>query len=119
MELRPYALEHRTSRAGRWLRARRLKLALWLAVVEGILVVFHVIPGWTALVVAAVVIALYLFVGRNVRSDTVRQVSWIAAGSQICVALVPVVAFVVGALALIVVAVLALIAAAALFADRR
>jgi hypothetical protein len=88
-------------------------------VVEGVLVVFDVIPGWTALLVAAAVIALYLFVGRSVRSDTVRQATWIAATSQICVALVPVVAFVVGALALIVVAVLALIAAAALFADRR
>ena len=119
MELRPYVLDHRTSRTGRWLRARRLKLALWLAVAEGILVVFDVIPGWTALLAAAVVVALYLFVGRQVRSDTFRQVTWIAAASQICVALVPVVAFIVGALALIVVAILALIAAAALFADRR
>jgi hypothetical protein len=113
------ALQHGTSRTGRWLRATRLKLALAIAVVEGILVVTDVIPGWLALVVAAGVILFYLVVGRGLRSDAVRQVSWIGAASQVFVALVPVLFFVVGALALIAVAILAVIALVALFADRR
>ena len=119
MELRPYALAHRTSRTGRWLRARRLRVALWAAVLEGILVVVGVIPGWLALAAAAAIVAFFLLVGRTTGSDVVRQASWIGAASQVLVALVPVLVFVVGALALIAVAVLALVALVALFADRR
>ena len=55
----------RHDRAGRWLRERRLRLALWIAVVEGLLVVFDVIPGWPALVVGALVVVFYVFVGRS------------------------------------------------------
>jgi hypothetical protein len=114
-----YAIEHRSSRSGRWLRARRLRIALWIAVAEGLLIVFDVIPGWTALVVGALLVAFYFFVGREVRSDTVRHGSWIAAASQLFVALVPVLLFVVGTLAIIVLGILAVIALIALFADRR
>jgi hypothetical protein len=114
-----YAIEHRSSRTGRWLRARRLRLALWIAVAEGLLVVFDVIPGWVALVVGALVVAFYFFVGRGLRADTVRQASWVAAASQLMVALIPVLLFVVGTLAIIGLAILAIIALVVLFADRR
>jgi hypothetical protein len=113
------ALEHGSSRSGRWLRARRLRIALWIAVVEGVLVVFDVIPGWTALIVGAAVIAFYLFVGRNLRNDVTRQASWTAAMSQVLVALVPVLLFFISALAVVVLAVLAIVALVALVADRR
>jgi hypothetical protein len=113
------AIEHRSSRTGRWLRARRLRLALWIAVAEGLLVIFDVIPGWTALLVGALILAFYLFLGRGLRSDAGRQASWVAAASQVFVALVPVLLFFVGILAVIAVAVLAAIALVALLADRR
>jgi hypothetical protein len=113
------AIEHRSSRTGRWLRARRLRLALWIAVAEGLLVIFDVIPGWTALLVGALILAFYLLLGRRLRSDTVRQASWVAAASQVFVALVPVLLFFVGILAVIALAVLAAIALVALLADRR
>ena len=119
MELRPLAIAHGTSPSGRWLRTRRLRIALWVAVVEGILVVVDVIPGWIALLVAAGVLAFYLFYGRQARSDTVREASWIGAASQVCVALVPALVIAVGALALAAVVVLAVIALLVLFADRR
>ena len=119
MELRHAALEHGTSRPGRWLRARRLRIALWAAVLEGILVVFGVIPGWIALVFAAIAILFYLMVGRAVNPDAVRQSSWILAMSQIFVALVPVLVFVIGALALLLVGLLAVIGLWVLLADRR
>jgi hypothetical protein len=114
-----HALEHGTSRSGRWLRARRLRIALWIAVIEGIAVVFHAISGWLALTIAAIVIAFYLFLGRELKQDTLRQSSWIAAMSQALVALIPVLVFVIGAVALIAVALLAVFALVALFADRR
>lgn len=112
-------LEHGTTTTGRWLRARRLRIALWVAVAEGVLVVFDVIPGWTALLVGIAVIGLYVAVGRRLRSDSARQISWIAALSQGFVALVPLLLFFVGVLAVLALAILAVIALVALFADRR
>ncbi len=119
VELRGPALEHASTRPGRWLRERRTRIALVIAVVEGILVVFGVIPEWIALAVAAAVIVLYLAYGRRVRFDSGRQTAWIAALSQSVVALVPLLLFVLTALAFLAVAVIAVFALIALFADRR
>ena len=119
MELGHRVVEQGTSRTGRWLRERRTRIALGIAVLEGILVVLDEISGWVALLVAAGLIAFYVLIGRELRSDTARQVSWIAAASQVLVALVPVLAIVVGTLALIALAVLVVVALIALFADRR
>ena len=102
-----------------WLRARRLRIALWIAVAEGILVVLNQIPGWTALLVGIAVIAFYVLIGRELGSTAGREMSWIAAVSQVLVALVPVLLFFVGALAVLALIVLAVLALVALFADRR
>ena len=119
VELRGSALEHGSTRPGRWLRERRTRIALLLAVLEGILILFGVIPKWVALAAAAAVIVLYLAYGRRVRSDSGRQTAWIAALSQSLVALIPLLLFVVTALAFLVLAVIAVFALIALFADRR
>ncbi len=111
-------IEHGTSRSGRWLRARRTRIALWIAVGEGLLVAIHVIPWTVGILIAALIVVLALWVLRNVRSDTIHQVAWIAGVSQAFVALVPVLGLVIGTLALIAVGILALVALAALFADR-
>lgn len=112
-------VDHRSTRAGRWLRARRLRIALWIAVVEGVLVVFDAISGWLALVIGGAILAFYLLVGRNLKSDAARQASWVAAMSQVLVALIPVLLFFISALAVVVLAVLAIVALLALVADRR
>ena len=119
MELRQPALEHGTTRSGRWLHAHRVRVALWIAVVEGVLVVFDVISGWAALGSAAAVVAFYLLVGRNLASRVARDASWTAAVSQVFAALVPVLVVVVGAVAVFALAILAVVALAALLADRR
>lgn len=114
-----YALEHGGTRAGRWLRGRRFWIALSIAALEGVLVLADVVPAWVAVVVAVAVIAVYLAAGRRARIDAVRQLSWIAAASQVGVALVPVLVAVAAALALVAVAVIAVVAVLALLADRR
>ena len=91
---------------------------MWVAVAEGILVAFHVIAWWLAVVIAAIVIAFYLWARRDVRSDTVRQLSWIAAASQALVVLVPILVTIVGAVAFVAVGVLAVVALVLLFSDR-
>jgi hypothetical protein len=112
-------LEHKSTRSGRWLRERRTRTALWIAVIEGALVVFDVISWPIALIVAVAIVALYFTGAGRLRSDTARQAAWIAAVSQALVALVPVLVIIVGTLALIVVGALAVIALILLFSDRR
>ena len=112
-------IEHGTTQQGRWLRSHRVRIAIWIAVVEGILVVLHVVPWWLAVVVGAIAVVLYYEFGRKSRSDTVRQSSWIIAASQVMVALVPILVLILGTLAIIAVAFLAVLALIALFAERR
>ncbi len=111
-------LEHGSSRAGQWLRARRIRIAFWLAAIEGLLVVVHAIPGWLAIVIAVLVVVGWFAYGHRLRLDTARQVGWIAAVSQALVALVPVLVIVVGTLALVLVGLLAIMALVLLFGSR-
>jgi hypothetical protein len=119
MSSQGHVLEHGSSRGSRWLRAQRLRIAVVIAAVEGLLVVFDVIPWWLALVVAAAAIVVYLTAGREARSDSVRQTSWIAAASQALVVLVPVGVVLLTSLAVAVVVILAVIALILLLTDRR
>ena len=112
------ALEHGSSRSGRWLRARRIRIAFWIAVAEGILVVFGALSWWLAIGIALLVVVGWFGLAHRVPSDTVRQAWWIAAVSQALVALVPVLVLIVGTLALIVVALLAVVALVLLFSSR-
>jgi hypothetical protein len=111
-------LEHGTSRTGRWLRARRVRIAFWVAVVEGVLVVFHAISWWLAIAIAVLVVVGWFTYGHRLRSDAARQLGWIAAVSQALVALVPVLVLIIGTLALIVVGILAVVALVLLFGSR-
>jgi hypothetical protein len=113
-------IESGSSRAGRWLRERRLKLALWIAVFEGILVALRGdISRWTVIGIAALVLIIYMLVRENVRWDAARQFLWIVAASQVLAVLVVILAFIVGVVALVLVGLFALVALAYLFSDLR
>jgi hypothetical protein len=116
--VRHHAIEHDATKGSRWLRERRTRFALWIAVVEGALVVFHVIPRWPAIAVAGVVLALYVAYGRTLRG-TRRELTWIAAASQALVVLIPILVIIVGTVALVAVGILAVLAIVFLLADRR
>jgi hypothetical protein len=114
------AIEGGSSRAGRWLRERRLKLALWIAVFEGILVAVRGdISRWTVVGIAALVLIIYILVRENIRWDAARQLLWIVAASQVLAVLVVILAFIVGVVALVLVGLFALVALAYLFTDLR
>ena len=71
---------------GGWLRARRQRLALWIAAGEGVIVaVSHDLTKWTVVALAALA-ALAWFLGRNSSSSTVRSVLWIFVVSQLLAA---------------------------------
>ena len=96
------AIEHGSTTSGRWLRARRVRIVLWLAALEGIVVA----------------VALYVAAGRNTRWDLGHQVSWILAASQSLAVVVVILAAMVFWTALLLVGVFAAIALVILFTDR-
>ena len=52
-----HVIEHGSTRSGRWLRERRLRITLWIAAVEGLLYLVHVLHWWEAVVLAAIAVA--------------------------------------------------------------
>jgi hypothetical protein len=114
------AIEGGSSRAGRWLRERRLRFALWIAIIEGIVVALSGdVSRWTAIGIAALVLIIYVLVRENMRWDAARQVVWIVAASQVLAVLVVILAFVLKVVALVLIGFFALIALAYLFTDLR
>ena len=113
-------IEAGTTRMGRWLRERRIRLALWVAVIEGLLVAITAdLTKWTVLVIGAVLLAFYIVAGRHMRWDVGRQLSWIAAASQALAILVVILAFVLKLVAIVAVVAFAIIALVYLFSDSR
>jgi hypothetical protein len=113
-----HVLEHGSSRPGRWLRTHRLRLTLWIALAEGVLVVFHVLSWWLVVLVAALAVGFWWYVGRRNSSDLVRQGSWIAGVSQLLVTMVPIILVVATTVAIAVVALFAIAALIILFTER-
>src|SRR5919204_998972 len=112
-------VEHHHSRAGRWLARRRLQFALWIAVLEGIIVAVSASFSWViALVIAVPVILLYLLYGRSSTSDAARQLTWIAGASQVFVVLLAILFIVLKWIMIALIVVLALLALVFLYADR-
>ena len=110
--------EHTTG-TGRWLQQRRLKIALGIAVIEGIIVALEKdFSRWTLIIISAPIIAFYVFAGRSLDSDTGRQLSWILAAGQAFAVILCVVALVIGAFVLIVAGVFAAIALILLLGER-
>jgi hypothetical protein len=76
---------HRTVEPGLGgrLRFHRVRIALWVAAIEGVIVVFsNDVTKWTVMVLAIVAGLLYVL-GRNAKSNVVRQMLWIFAASQL------------------------------------
>jgi hypothetical protein len=114
------AVEHGSGRTARWLRAHRLRIALWIAVIEALLAAFtHDVSRWTIVALAAIFVPIYVLWARDRHSDTVRQVSWIAAASQSLAVVAVVLAFVVGLFVLVLAGVFAVVALVLIFSDRR
>ena len=114
------AIEQETSRPGRWLRTRRTRFALWIAAAEAIVVgILHGASVWAVIIVAAIAVALYWYRGRRSSSDTVRQVSWILAASQLLAFMAAVLVLVIGTLVLILAGIFVAVALVVLFTDRR
>ena len=95
------AADHERSGTAVWLEQRRLKIAIGIAVLEGIVVALSAdFSRWTVIIVSAPIIAFYVLAGRSLESDTGRQISWILAAAQAFAILLCVVALLIGSFAL-------------------
>ena len=116
---RPLTIEHGGSRLARAWRDNRLRIALLLALAEGILVLLGEIPWWSVVLVAIGAVALYVVAGRKSDRQEVRELTWILAVSQVAVVLVPALALVLTAFAVVALVLLAVVALVVLLRDRR
>ena len=110
-------VEHGDTPRSRFLRHQRLRIALVIAAFEGILVLAGVIPWWVVVLSAATSLAVRALL-RSSGPPEVRQLTWIAAVSQLTVVLVPVAAAILTGLAIAVLVLLVILALAALLRDR-
>jgi hypothetical protein len=102
-----------------WLAQRRLKIAVIIAVAEGVLVALDAgFSRWTVIIVAAPIIAFYLFAGRALESELGRQLAWIAAASQAFAVILVILAFVLKLFVWIIVGVLAVVALFLILGDK-
>jgi hypothetical protein len=115
----PLTIDHDSSRLGRQLRENRLRIALVLALVEGVLVLVGQIDWWVVVLLAIGAVALYATRGRTAKREDLRESSWILAVSQVAVVLVPVLALLLTAFAIVALVLLAVVALVILLRDRR
>jgi hypothetical protein len=115
----PRAVQHGSTRAGRWLETRRVRLACWIAAAEAIIVLFsHNLTKWTVIVLAIVSVLAWLG-GRESSSHVVRQVLWIFAASQLLAVIAVILAWIVKWAVILAVVVFAVLGLVYLFLDRR
>ena len=112
-------LEHREGRSSRWLRGNRLRVAFLIALVETILVITGVIGWYWALALAALIFAFHFFLGRKLRWEWARQVSWTAAVSQTLPVLIPFAALIVGTVLVVAIVAAAVVVLAYVIFGRR
>ena len=104
---------------GGWLRARRHRLAIWIAVGEGVIVaVSHDVTKWTVVGLAAIS-AVAWALGKNSNSNGIRQGLWIFLVSQLIAVVLVLFAVFFKWLLVLGLVVCAVIALAILWFDRR
>jgi hypothetical protein len=114
-----HAVPQGTSRAGRWLEQRRIRLSLWIAAAESVVVLFsHDLTKWTVIVLAVVGVVAWLG-GRDSRSHVVREVLWIFAASQLLAVIAVILAWVLKWLVILAVIAFAVVGLGYLLLDRR
>jgi hypothetical protein len=102
-----------------WLRENRLKVALGIAVAEGLFVALEEdFSRVTVIVIAIPVILFWLLAGRSLDSALGREISWILAMSQALAVCAAVVAIFIPIVALVIAGIFGAIAAYLLYHDR-
>jgi hypothetical protein len=97
---------------------KRTRIALWIAVAEGIIVLFSDLTKWTVLGLAVVAVIVWYAV-RDSTSPTLRRIAWIFAASQLFATIMVILAWFFTWAAILVVVVAAIVGLMILFRERR
>ena len=97
---------------------RRTRVALWIAVAEGIIVLFSDFTKWTVVALAIISFVVY-YATRETSSSTLRNVAWTFAASQLIATIIVIIAWFFTWAAILAVVVAAIVALMILFRDRR
>jgi hypothetical protein len=104
---------------GSWIWENRIKLALGIALAEGLFVALEEdFSRVTVIIIAIPIILFYLLAGRTLESRFAREVSWVLAVSQALAVVAAIVAFAIPAVALVLAGVFGVIALYLLLHDR-
>lgn len=102
-----------------WLRENRLKIALGIAVAEGLFVALEEdFSRITVIVIAIPVVLFWLLAGRTLQSETGRDISWILAMSQALAVCAAIIAILIPVVALVIAGVFGAVAVYLLYHDR-
>ncbi len=102
-----------------WLRENRLKVALGIAVAEGLFVALEEdFSRVTVIVIAIPVVLFWLLAGRSLDSELGREISWILAMSQALAVVAAAVAWIIPWAALLIAGIFGAVAAYLLYHDR-
>ncbi len=102
-----------------WLRENRLKIALGIAVAEGLFVALEEdFSRVTVIVIAIPVVLFWLLAGRSLDSELGRDISWILAMSQALAVCAAIVAILIPTIALVLAGIFGAVAAYLLYHDR-
>lgn len=102
----------------RFIESNWTRAGLLIAGAEAVLVVVGVIPRWLVVVIAAIVLVFYFARGRRASSPSVRQSAWSIALSQALVLFVPLILWVIGAIAIVAIAAVAAAIVVLIILDR-
>jgi hypothetical protein len=118
---RPPGSESRQGRPpkGSWIWENRIKLALGIALAEGLFVALEEdFSRVTVIIIAIPIILFYLLAGRTLESRLARELSWVLAVSQALAVVAAIVAFAVPTIALVLAGVFGVIALYLLLHDQ-
>ena len=102
-----------------WLSVNRLKVALGIAVAEGILVALeNDFSRVTVIVIAIPVILFYLLAGRTLDSRLGREIAWVLAMSQALAVVAAIIAIYISTFALVLAGIFGVVALYLLFHER-
>jgi len=96
----------------------KVKIALLIAGFEGLLLLFGRLSRWVVIAVAIPLILLYLISGREMKPGLGRTILWVVAVSQVLVICAAILAFFIGLLVLILLAVFAAVAFILIYMDQ-
>jgi hypothetical protein len=107
-----------TRHRGGFFSDTRVKIALLIAGFEGLLLLFGRLSRWVVIAVAIPLILLYLISGREMKPGLGKTILWVVAVSQVLVICAAILAFFIGLLVLILLAIFAAVAFILIYMDQ-